>query len=103
MNKIVIDCTTGQIARPNLTAGEIAQQQADAQAAATQAAADAQAAQDAAAARALVVQVAQSAVGVRFDQLNATQVRALAAILFWRAGALTKDGVVRPLADWVHG
>lgn len=56
---------------------------------------------DRTAARALVVQTAQSAVGVRFDQLTAAQVRALAAILFWGAGALTATGHVRPLAQWV--
>jgi hypothetical protein len=54
------------------------------------------------AARALVVATAQAAVGVRFDQLTAAQVRALAAILFWQAGALDGNGVVQPLAGWVR-
>jgi predicted NAD/FAD-binding protein len=53
-------------------------------------------------ARALVVNLAQSAVGVRFDLLTAAQVRALAAILFWKEGALTGAGLVRPLAEWVQ-
>lgn len=53
-------------------------------------------------ARALVLQTAQTAVGIRYDQLTAAQVRALAAILFWQAGALKADGTVRPLAQWVR-
>jgi len=102
MSAVIIDAVTGEATTRPLTDAELAQQQVDAQAAAAQVAAQIQADQDAAAARALVVQVAQSAVGIRFDQLTAGQVRALAAILFWKAGALTKDGLVRPLADWVQ-
>jgi hypothetical protein len=54
------------------------------------------------AARALVLPIAQAAVGVRFDQLTANQLRALTAILFWQAGALDANGVVQPLAGWVR-
>lgn len=61
----------------------------------------AQAATDAATLRALVVSLANSAVGIRIDALIAIQVRALAAILFWEAGAINPDGTIRPLAQWV--
>lgn len=45
--------------------------------------------------------VAQSAVGVAYDQLTAAQVRALVAILLWKQGALNNDGTVKPLGQWV--
>ena len=45
---------------------------------------------------------AQSAVGVTYDQLTAAQVRALAAILLYKAGALDTNGTVRPLSEWVR-
>lgn len=70
-------------------------------AAALQAAAQ-QAEQDAAALRTKVRTVAQSAVGTAFDQLTAAQLRALVGVLLWESGALDKNGVVRPLADWVR-
>lgn len=52
--------------------------------------------------RATLISAAQSAVGVRFNELTAVQVRALFAILLYREGGLTRDGVVRPLAEWVR-
>lgn len=58
--------------------------------------------QEAATLKQQVLTLAQSAVGVRIDQLTAAQVRALQAILLWKEGALDKDGVVRPLAEWVR-
>lgn len=61
--------------------------------------AEEQAAKDA---KALVLSAAASAVGIRFDLLTAGQVRALAAILFWRAGALNGDGTVKALGEWVR-
>lgn len=57
---------------------------------------------DAAALRQRVRTVAQSAVGVQFDQLTAAQLRALLAILLWKQDALDSTGAVRPLADWVR-
>lgn len=60
-----------------------------------------QAGVDADALRQRVRTVAQSAVGVQFDQLTAVQLRALVAILLWREGALDNTGAVRPLVDWV--
>lgn len=57
---------------------------------------------DAAALRARVRTTAQSAVGVAFDQLTAAQLRALFGLLLFREGALDKNGVVRPLAEWVR-
>lgn len=61
-----------------------------------------QEAQDAAALRQRVRAVAQSAVGTQFDQLTASQLRALLAILLHKEGALDNTGAVRPLADWVR-
>lgn len=49
-----------------------------------------------------VLTVAQSAVGVRFDQLTAAQLRALFAIMLFREGALDNAGLVRPLGQWVR-
>lgn len=60
----------------------------------------AQADSDAAALRARVRQTAQSAVGVLITNLDGNQVRALLAVLLRKAGALDKDGKIRPLADW---
>lgn len=57
---------------------------------------------DAAALRQRVRTLAQSAVGVAIDQLTAGQVRALFAILLYREGALDKNGIVRPLIEWVR-
>jgi hypothetical protein len=50
--------------------------------------------------RTRVLQIAQSAVGTQVDQLTANQVRALVAILLWKAGALTPQGAVKPLGQW---
>jgi hypothetical protein len=63
-------------------------------------AADLQAKTDAAALRTRVRTTAQSAVGVVITDLTAVQVRALLAVLLWKAGALDKDGKVRPLGEW---
>ena len=45
---------------------------------------------------------AQSAVGVRLDDLTAGQRNALVALLLWQAGALAPDLTVRPLGSWVR-
>jgi hypothetical protein len=63
-------------------------------------AAQAQRDTEAAALRQQIITLAQSAVGVRIDNLTAAQVRALVAILLWKGGALDKDGNVRPLGQW---
>lgn len=60
-----------------------------------------QAQQAATALRQRIIQTAQSAVGVQFDQLTNIQLRALVAILLWKNGAIDNTGVVRPLAEWV--
>lgn len=59
-----------------------------------------QAESDAAALRQKIVTLAQSAVGLSVDTLTAAQTRALVAVLLWQAGALTRNGTVRPLAEW---
>lgn len=61
-----------------------------------------QADRDASALKSRVVTLAQSAVGVRVDELAAGQVRALLVILLWQASALNRDGVVRPLEEWAR-
>lgn len=59
-----------------------------------------QTASDAAALRQQIITLAQSAVGMRVDQLTALQVRALFAIVLWQEGALAPDMTIRPLAQW---
>jgi hypothetical protein len=54
------------------------------------------------AARAVVVPIAQSAVGVRFDALTPAQTRALVALLLYQQGALDGTGVVQPLSGWMR-
>lgn len=58
---------------------------------------------DAAALRQQVLTIAQSAVGIRVDQLTAGQVRALFAVLLHKEGALKADLTVRALSEWVKG
>lgn len=70
-------------------------------AAAASEAAEAQRQTEATTLRQHVLTLAQSAVGIRIDQLTAAQVRALFAILLRKEGALKADGTVRPLAEWV--
>lgn len=60
-----------------------------------------QARADAAALRSAIVTVANTAVGLRIDQLNATQVRALFAIIVWESGGIANNLTVRPLGEWV--
>lgn len=51
--------------------------------------------------RSTIISTAQSAVGVRVDQLTAAQVRSLVAILFHREGAIDSALKVKPLLQWV--
>jgi len=44
--------------------------------------------------------LAASSVGVAFGNLTPIQVRALLSVLLHKAGALDRNGVVRPLAMW---
>jgi hypothetical protein len=60
-----------------------------------------QAITDAAALRAQIIALAQSAVGVSLSALTAPQVRALTALLLWKAGGVKADATVRPLAEWL--
>lgn len=69
---------------------------------AARAAAQAQAQADAAALRQQVLTTLQSAVGVRFVDLNNAQLKAVVEALAWKAGALNPDTTVRPLADWLR-
>ena len=64
--------------------------------------AQAQSDADAVALRNKILTTAQTAVGIAYDQLSATQLRALFGILLFKADALDKNGVVRPLSEWVR-
>lgn len=59
------------------------------------------AASDAAQLRQQVLATLQSAVGVRFTDLNNVQLRAIVEGLAWKAGALSPDTTIRPLAEWL--
>ena len=48
-----------------------------------------------------VLSVAGSAEGVLITDLTNVQVRALVACLLWKNGALTNDGHIKPLSEWV--
>ena len=48
-----------------------------------------------------VVTLAQSAMGQPVNALTAAQVRALVALLLWKAEAMTNQGTVRPLGEWL--
>lgn len=61
-----------------------------------------QAVQDASALRQRVMTLAQTAVGIRVNDLTAGQVRALLALLLWRTGALDREGNVRALDQWTR-
>ena len=63
-------------------------------------AARSQADSEAQALRTQVRNVAQSTVGVVITNLESAQVRSLLAVLLWKAGAIDKDGKIRPLNDW---
>ena len=53
--------------------------------------------------RSQILTIAQSAVGARVDQLTATQVRALFAVILRKEGALNNDLTVKPLSQWAKG
>lgn len=52
--------------------------------------------------RAQVRTTAVGAVGKVYNTLAAGEVRALLAVLLWRAGALGNDGTVQPLEEWAR-
>lgn len=52
-------------------------------------------------ARTLVLTTAKSAEGANITALTANQVRALVAVVLYKAGAIDGLGNVRPLSDWV--
>lgn len=60
-----------------------------------------QAQSDALALRQRIVTLAQSAVGVSIDALTAGQRNALIACMLYKAGGIDKDGIVRPLGQWL--
>ena len=50
--------------------------------------------------RQTIVQLAQSTVGERIDQLDNNQIKALVAILLWQRGAIANDLTINPLSYW---
>lgn len=46
-------------------------------------------------------QTAQSAVGIKYDALSITQIRALYAFSLFKDGAIDSVGKIKPLKDWV--
>lgn len=46
--------------------------------------------------------IAQSAVGETLDNLTQAQLKALVAILLWKAGAVESNLTIRPLGQWVR-
>lgn len=44
---------------------------------------------------------AQAAVGVALADLTTGQIKALMAVLLWRAGGVNTDGTVKPLGEWL--
>lgn len=57
---------------------------------------------DAAALREAIKATAQSAVGETLDNLTQAQLKALVAILLWKAGAVANDLTILPLGQWVR-
>lgn len=52
--------------------------------------------------RAAIVQRVQSTVGIRVDQLDAAQLKALVIALLWNAGAIDPDTLaINQLDDWI--
>lgn len=49
-----------------------------------------------------IVSLAQSAVGMLLSDLTTAQRSALTACLLWKAGGVTGDMKVKPLAGWLH-
>lgn len=45
---------------------------------------------------------ARSSVGIRVDDLNTPQLKALLGLLLWKEGAIDSDGIVLPLEKWVR-
>lgn len=116
--KVVIDCSATQqvgthrngapiiaivpaVEVVELTPEEVAAREADEAAAAAAAAAALTAAAEAATLRQQLVNLAQSAVGVLLSDLSAAQRNSLVAALLWKAGGVTQDMKVKPLADWL--
>ncbi len=87
--------TIWNLSQPQPTAAELTA------ASAAYDAAEAQRQAEATTLRQQVVSTAQSAVGVGITALTAAQVRALVAILLWKAGAIKADGTVKALTEWV--
>jgi hypothetical protein len=100
MQKLVIDCATGSERHMDLSPEELAERQAAADTwlimEQTRAAEAAVVSENLERVKAL----AQSAVGVRLDNLTAAQVKALLAVLLWSHGAMGSGGAIRPLSEW---
>lgn len=95
MDRLIIDCSTGTRTVVPFTPAEEAER-------ATLAAAEASAIVAATAFRGQIVTLAQSAVGVRLQDLTPAQIKALMACLLYKAGGVDPSTLqVRPLGQWV--
>jgi hypothetical protein len=52
--------------------------------------------------RTQILQAAQSAVGVRLNDLTAAQRNGLIALLLWKEGGVKNDGTIAPLGEWLR-
>ena len=91
---VSIDCTTGTVTTRAFTPAEVAQQTVDQTAATTRlAAADAFHGQ--------ILAIAQSGVGITLANLTPAQIKALAAVLLYKAGGVDPVTLqVLPLSQW---
>jgi hypothetical protein len=53
-------------------------------------------------ARMRALSLASSSVGIRVDDLNTPQLKALIGLLLWKEGAIDSDGIVLPLDKWIR-
>lgn len=97
--RIVHNLETGQTLAVDLTPEEVAARDTER---AALAAADSADEQIRSTLRNQVLSVAGSAEGVLLTDLTAAQVKALVAVLLWKAGGLTNDGHVKALNEWVR-
>jgi hypothetical protein len=52
--------------------------------------------------RTQILQAAQSAVGVRLNDLTAAQRNSLIALVLWKEGGVKNDATIAPLGEWLR-
>lgn len=98
----IVDAATGQTTTRDLTPAEQAEYDARQTSAAAEATAEMQRQADRTTARNAVLTLIQGAVGKRFQDTTQAEKLAMVAALLFQAGALDKDLIVRPPADWLR-